>query len=129
MSPTPEHRAERLRLDAQARASRATTVLILVVGTIVCFTIAAVVTISVAIPEGANTGTLVALLLANLASVIPALVAAARATQTASGVESLSNGTMDAKIRTALAEVMRPEAIDPAAKRQLEHDKARLQEE
>lgn len=118
-----------MRLAAAERQARATQALIVVVGTIVCFTIAAVVTVAVAIPEGANTGSLIALLLANLASVIPALVAAARATQTASGVEALSNGTMDAKIRTALAEVLRPEAIDPAAKPQLAHDQQRLEAE
>lgn len=112
-----------MRLAAAERSARATATLIVVVGAIVCFTIAAVVTVAVAIPEGANTGSLIALLLANLASVIPALVAAARATQTATGVEALSNGTMDAKIRTALAEVMRPEAVDPAAKPQLAQDR------
>ena len=42
---------------------------------------------------------------------------------TAATVEHLANGSMDAKIRLAVAEVLHPEAIDPGVRPQLEVDR------
>lgn len=120
MSPRPHPRPAALS---------STTPLLVCITVLSCFAIAAAVVIFVAVPDGANTGSLVALLLANLASTIPILVSVFKVNavqnqvdEVAQDTERLANGTGDAKIRAAVAAVLAPHLIDPEAREQLAAD-------
>lgn len=78
-----------------------------------------------------DTGVLVAQLLGALAIGLPAVIGVAKMYEVASkqdraveGVDKLRNGEMDSKLRAAVAEILQPHLIDPAAKPQLEIDRA-----
>lgn len=111
--------------------SRQNVPTVLVVGVIIvfCFTVAAVVAISVAVPEGANKGSLVAILMGSLAPTIASLVALAKVSsvsgtvdQVAEDTTKLTNGLMDSKIRAAVADVLPAHLVDPNARAQIASD-------
>lgn len=96
------------------------TVLAVVVGAVFCFTVAGVVGLVIAAPEGANVEQTVTILLGSLASTIAALVALVKVNsvggtvdQVARDTTALTNGLMDAKIRAAVADVLSPHLVDP----------------
>lgn len=110
------------------------TVLLVCITAVVCFTIAAAVALFVALPEGANTGSLVALLVASIPASVGSLVAVAKLGQLEGQVQDvqqdtnrLANGLGSAKMRDAVGQVMRPDLIDPAARPQLEADREHVQ--
>lgn len=105
------------------------TVLAVVVGVVFCFTVAAVVGLVVAAPEGSAVETTITILLGSLASTVAALVALLKVDnvhdtvgKVAADTESLTNGLMDSKIRAAVAEVLAPGMVDPAARELLDAD-------
>lgn len=99
----------------------------LVVGVVVvfCFTVAAVVVVAVAVPDGGNAGSLVALLLGSMATTIPAIAALAKISNVQEQVTDLNNGRMDSKIRAAVADVIGPNQVHPPARAQVANDRAR----
>lgn len=99
------------------------TALVVGVAAVFCFTVAAVVAVTIAIPDGGNAGSLVALLLGSMAPTIAAIVGIARINGVEDKVDELGNGVMEAKIRTALADVLAPDHIDPAARAQVANDR------
>lgn len=108
------------------------TVLMTCVTVVVCFVVAACTAIFLAVPDGANTFSLVAILLATVPSTIASLVGlvklsgvAEQVTDVATDTHELTNGLGQAKLRAAVAEVVHPDLIDPAALPQLAADKAR----
>jgi hypothetical protein len=101
-------------------------VVAIVASTLVCAT-----AIYIFAPESADLAPLLAL----PASAIPALITLgkvnsvdAKVEQVDRRTEELSNGLMDAKIRAGVADVIRPEHVDPEAVEQLEADRARRDE-
>ena len=111
----------------------ASPLVVVIVGVVVvvCFTIAACVAVFVAAPEGANTGSLMTILIGNLAPTLAVLALLAKAQGTDQKVEKIEsqaaqlvNGTMDAKIRAGIADVLDPSLIDPTALQQIENDRA-----
>lgn len=70
------------------------------------FTVAGVVAIAVAVPEGGNPGSLISLLLASLAPTVAALISIAKISDVEGKVNDLSNGKMDRKIREGVAQVL-----------------------
>lgn len=106
-----------------------TTVLMACVTTAFCFVVAACVAVFLAVPEGANTFSLVAILVGSLAPTIASLVGLVKlsSVQTqvidvAADTEKLTNGFGDAKLRRAVADVLHPDLIDPAVRAQLSRD-------
>lgn len=112
------------------KAADPTVVLLVCVTVIICFVLACVVIVFVAAPDGANTGSLVALLVAQLAPTIAAVAAlsqlrrvASTAADTAADVERLANGVGDAKFRAAVADVVDPAYHAPGIDAQIEQDR------
>lgn len=116
----------------------APTVMI-VAGTVMfCFVIAGCVSVFIAAPEGANTGSLVALLIGALAPTLASLAVLAkvqgvdekadRTSREVSAVRqdtyALTNGLLDAKVRAAVADVAHPSFIRPDAAEQIAADRA-----
>lgn len=108
-----------------ARPVVSSTVLVVGMVVVFCFTLAAVVVITVAVPNGANTGSLIAILIGTLAPTLATLVSLAKMGKVSAQVDELGNGLMQAKVRTALADVLQAHLIDPAAAPQLAEDRAR----
>lgn len=97
------------------------SVLAVLVVVVFCFTIGACVAVFIAAPEGANTGSLVVILIGTLPPTVASLVALAKVTGIGGDVAEvkadttrLTNGLADAKMRAALAEVVPNHMIDPA---------------
>lgn len=103
----------------------APTAVIVGVVVVVCFAIAAVVAITIAAPDGANTGSIITLLLGSLAPTIAALANLAKTEKIQAQVDELSNGLGDAKHRAAIADVVRPEFLRDDAAPLLDQDRAR----
>lgn len=101
------------------------TVLLIVVGAVTCFVVAAAVVIFVAAPEGANTGSLIALLIGIIPTTAASLAALAKVDQTGKVVDDLANGKMDAKIRAGLADLLPEHQIKPEAREQVARDRIR----
>jgi hypothetical protein len=100
--------------------SRNNNVVVIVGAVVFCFVIAAVVAIYVAAPEGANTGSLITLLIGQVAPTLVALGVLAKVNSTAAQVEQvaedtyrLTNGLLDAKARAAIADTMPEHLLDP----------------
>lgn len=109
-----------------------TTAVVVGVVTAFCFTTAAVVALVVAAPEGTDVSAVVSTLLASLAAAIGVLATLvkvekvdAQLERTDAKVTDLTNGLMDAKIRAAVADVLRPDFVDPQVHPQLEEDRTR----
>lgn len=102
-------------------ASRNNNNVVVIVGAVVfCFVIAAVVAVYVAAPEGANTGSLITLLIGQVAPTLVALGVLAKVNSTDAKVEQvaedtyrLTNGLLDAKARAAIADTMPEHLLDP----------------
>lgn len=101
--------------SAAVAAARQTMTLVVCVTALVCFFGLLAVVVFVFAPSGRDTSTLVALLFAQLAPTIAALVAVigvrgvdAKVADVASDTERLANGLGDAKFRQAVAEVVDP---------------------
>lgn len=98
---------------------------VLVLGVTVMFvTTTAAATLLAIFTEDATT--VIAVLFANLAASVPAVLALAKVSNTAVQVEKLSNGLMDAKIRNGLATVLPDRMVDPDALPVLAADRQRL---
>lgn len=91
--------------------NNSTPVVAIAIAVVTCFAIAGAVVIAVAIPEGGNPGSLIALLLGSLAPTIATLAALMKVNAVAEHVEYLANGGGDAKNRAALADVLKPELL------------------
>lgn len=72
--------------------------LVIVLGVLALFIMAAVVAVAVAVPEGANPGSLIVILLGTLTTVVTSLLAVAGVADVNRKVDHLSNGLMDRKI-------------------------------
>jgi hypothetical protein len=112
----------------QSVASQTTTLLVCIT-VLVCFVTAVGAAVFIAAPAGANTGSLVVILVGQLATVVPVMVSVVKVNTIANQVdevaqdtERLANGTGDAKIRAAVAAVLAPHLIDPEIRPQLEAD-------
>lgn len=117
------------RQNPAPAATSSTTPLLVCITVLVCFISAVGAAVFVAVPDGANTGSLVALMVGQLATTVPVLVSvfkvnavAHQVDEVAQDTERLANGTGDAKIRAAVAAVLAPHLIDPAVKPQLAED-------
>lgn len=118
------------RQEAQAAING--TVLVIALAAVFCFTASAVVVIAVAVPDGGNAGSLIALLVATLAPTLATIANLVKTTgveqrleDVAANAEQLTNGGMDAKIRAGVADVLRPSMVDPEVEAQLVHDRDR----
>lgn len=80
---------------------------------IVCFTIAAAVLVFRVAPEGKNTPSLIAVLVATIPGNIVGLTALIKANQIHSNTEKILNGVMESKVRDAMSEVV-DEKVLPA---------------
>lgn len=114
-----------------------TTVALIAVCVVFCFTLACVVAVFIAAPDGANTATLAASLLGTLAPTIAAVallvqVKDVKATQTdqgerlervASDTHALTNGLLDSKVRVGVSEVLRPDLLHPDVQETLNADR------
>lgn len=92
---------------------------VVAVAAMFCFTVAAVVVLTVALPEGGNAGSLVALLLGSLAPTIATITTLGKVGNVETKVNELSNGVMQQKLVTALADVLGDDQVDPAARAQV----------
>lgn len=119
---------------SRTKPNELTSGVALIVGVVVvfCFTVAAVVAVTVAVPDGANAATLITLLLGSLAPTIASLVGLAKLSAVGDRVDvvaaqshDLTNGLMDSKIRAAVADVLSPEMVDESARPQIAADRAR----
>lgn len=111
------------------------TVLMVCITVVVCFIGAACVAVFLAAPEGANTFSLVAILLGVIPSTVASLVAlvsikgvSAQVTAVQSDTDALTNGLGLAQARTAVADVLPPGLVDPNAHSQLAADRTRINE-
>lgn len=104
----------------------------IVVGMVVvfCFTIAACVAVFWAAPEGANTGSLITILLGALANVLGILALFIRQAGTDAKVDAvaaqttaLTNGLLDSKNRAAIGDVVNPAFLKPEAHALIEEDR------
>lgn len=107
-----------------------TTVVVVGVVVVFCFTIAACVAVFVAAPDGANTGSLVTILLSSVAQVIGVLALLvkvsgtdAKVDQVAQDTYRLTNGLLDAKVRAGVADVVAPELLRDDAHAQVALDR------
>lgn len=98
---------------------------------VICFTVVAVSAILAivlmvitvdqsALPEG-----WLSLFIGLVPAILIGLVNLAKTDRLESKVEDLGNGKMDAKIRAGVADVMRPEHVDPLMAAQLDLDRQR----
>ena len=108
------------------------TVLIVGIVCVFCFTVAGVVALTVAVPEGQDPSTLVTLLLGSLAPTVAAIAGLVkvagvgqRVEQVARQTDEMANGLMDAKIRAGVADVLPDDLVDDQAHAQLEVDRQR----
>lgn len=95
-------------------------VIVIVGAAVFCFVIAAVVAVFVAAPDGAETGSLITLLIGQVAPTLVALGVLAKVNQTDAKVERvaddtyrLTNGLLDAKVRAAIADTTPEHMLDP----------------
>ena len=112
------------------RPAVSTTVVVVGVVVVFCFTIAACVAIFVAAPEGANTGSLVTILLSSVAQVVGVLALLvkvsgtdAKVDQVAQDTYRLTNGLLDSKVRAALSDTVHPDFIRDDATDMLQNDR------
>lgn len=91
---------------AQPPAPPPATVIAVVVGAIVCMTVAGVVVIAVAAPESSNPASLIGLLLGAVGTFITSVLALVKISGVERQVTDLSNGKMDQKIRDGVAAVL-----------------------
>lgn len=117
------------------------TVAIIGVVSVVVAVFAAIVSLTISQPDRDHTNE-VTLLLGLAATVSTTLLALAKlattsrevreqkqtSDATAQTVSELANGSMDAKIRLAVAQVLAPHAVDPGALDQLAQDRLRVRE-
>lgn len=73
--------------------------LVVAVVVMFCFVVAACAAVFVASPDGANTGSLITILLGSLASTIAALAALAGVARVDGKADKMLNGVMDHKIK------------------------------
>lgn len=114
----------------------ANNVVVIAVCVVFCFTVAACVAVFVASPEGANTGSLITILVGTLAPTIASLgllvkvqqvdekadTTSAQVSQIAQDTYRLTNGLLDAKVRAGVADVV-PHLVHPDAEQQIEQDR------
>jgi hypothetical protein len=106
------------------------TIVWAVVALFVC-SVAAVTLLQLFAPEDAN-ATITALLasmpatVAVLANLVRTDQAASIASEIRQDTQDLTNGLLDAKVRSGVAQVLAPELVDDDIAEQLEHDRARI---
>lgn len=107
-------------MSTTAKSANALTPIIVGLVVVFCFTIAACVAIFVAAPEGANTGSLITILISAMANVVGVLAlfvkvsgTDAKVDQVARDTNALTNGLLDAKLRASHADVTPIDRLDP----------------
>lgn len=108
---------------------------------LVCVTVLVSIICGVAVvafvfaPEGTNPTALAGVMVGALAPTIASMVAVVKVSGVSSQVadvaadtNKLANGLGDAKIRTAVADVLADDLVDPEAREQLAADRAKLDE-
>lgn len=95
-------------------------------------TMATVIALAFAIDDGARVESLVGIILPAAASLVVAMLALVKISQVGDQVDKVSkqttdltNGLLDAKVRAAVADVLAPELVDPAAEQLLTSDRHR----
>lgn len=73
---------------------------------IVCFTLAAAVGVFIAVPDGANTGSLIAIIMASLPGNIVGITALVKANSIKEDTGAILNGRMEAKIESVMKTVL-----------------------
>lgn len=101
------------------------TVGIVAAAAVIIFAMACVVALQIAVPEGANTFSLIALLLGQVPGAIAALMGLQKSTQANATLHQLANGLGDAKHRAAIADVVKPEFLRDDVDDQLAADNVR----
>lgn len=98
-----------------ALVARQTMTVLVIIGALVCFTMAMAVLVFLFAPADRDTSTLITVLFAQLPTTVTALVAVvgvrgvdAKVEQVADDTQRLANGLGDAKFRSAVAEVVDP---------------------
>lgn len=106
----------------------------LIAGVVVIFvaTLGTIVLLAFAIEDGARIESLVGLILPAAGTLLLALLALDRVAKVDEKIDrvgqqttDLTNGLLDAKVRAAVADVLAPHMVDPAAEQQLVSDRAR----
>lgn len=107
-----------------------TTVVAVSVVIVFCFTLACAAAMFIAAPDGANTGSLITILLGPLAPTIGTLALLvkvsgtdAKVDQVAQDTYRLTNGLLDAKVRAGVADVVAPELLREDAHAQVALDR------
>ncbi len=117
-----------------ARPSNTISGTVLLVCLVVMFvvTIAASAAIALAIEDGARATSLIGLLLGSLGALAASVTTLYKVTSLGQVVDDvaqqttdLTNGLLDSKVRAAVADVLQPHMIDPAADALLERDRTR----
>lgn len=106
----------------------------LVAGVVVIFvaTLGTIVALAFAVEDGARMESLVGLILPAAGTLLLALLALDRVAKVDEKIDrvgrqttDLTNGLLDAKVRAAVADVLAPHLVDPAAEQQLDSDRIR----
>lgn len=105
-----------------------------VTGAVVIFvaTLATIVALALAVEDGARVESLVGLILPAAGTLLVALIALDKVVKVDEKLDEvgrqttdLTNGLLDAKVRAAVADVLAPHMVDPAAEQQLVSDRLR----
>lgn len=127
----PAHQRPRVRAQGRPQVNTRNTAIAAVVG-IFAITLAAVVVLAIAVDDGARATSLIGLVLATLAPTIGVVVTVLKlgeldrkVDRSLDHTEALTNGLADAKMRAAVADVMRDDLIDPGAVEQVDADRVR----
>lgn len=101
---------------------------------LVGITLAAVVALMALAPAGEDRRTVVLQILGILAPTLAVLVTLQQVGRVQAGVDSvaqdthdLTNGLLERKVRTGVADVLHPNLMDPATVQQVEQDRAHIQ--
>lgn len=98
-------------------ATRKTPTSTLVLGIVACF-VTVVIACTIALifaPDGDTIATFLTMILGFATSTVAALVTLVKVQAVDQKVDYLTNGGMDSKVRAGVAEVLKPELIDPDA--------------
>jgi len=115
--------------------SNMTRVNTMVWGAVVVFiaTLGTIVALSLTVKDSEQLGRLIGLILPAVGALVVLILALDKVSQVDQKVDKvgrqtsdLTNGLLDAKMRVAVASIIRPEHIDPGAQQQLEADQLRV---
>lgn len=97
----------------------------LIAGVVACFVavVTACTLVFIFAPDGADVGIFLSSILGFAGSTVAALVTLAQVQKVGRSVDYLANGGMDSKVRAGVADVLRPELVDPEVEQLLQHDR------